>query len=44
VHIEVVVDEVQPILDQQNLLCVDEGEAVRIQDGEESKPLGEGEL
>jgi hypothetical protein len=43
VHIEVVIDEVF-VPDQQNLLPVDEGEAVRIQDGEESKALGEGEL
>jgi hypothetical protein len=42
-HIKVVVDEVS-IPDQQYLLPVDEGEAVRIQDGEESKALGEGEL
>jgi hypothetical protein len=30
VHIKVVVDEVQLVFDQQNLLHVDEGEAVHI--------------
>jgi hypothetical protein len=44
VHIEVVVDEVQTVPDQENRMDVDKGEAVRIEDGEGSKPLGEGEL
>lgn len=44
VHIEVVVHEEQTVPDQQTRKRVDEGEAVRIEDGEGSKQLGEGEL
>ena len=44
VHIDVVVHEVQTVLDRQTRNPVDEGEAVRIQHGEGSKQVGEGEL